>query len=221
MARSARARETPGQRGAQPYPRGLAGSGILDRRRAARQRGVEFTARGDLQFGEDVAKVPFHRACAQEQLRTDLGICSPLARELGYLLLLGSEFGAGGAAGSPTYLFARRLQLTLRALGEPVGAHCSQRLVCGFQLSPCVGAPVLAAQPFAVGEASTRQMNRHPSATEPLDCFSIELLGSFIFSDKRATSRGHRTCDLAAARRGDHRQSLGRGVGAFELITSS
>src|SRR3954454_19045406 len=56
--------------------------------RGVRQRVVELTARADAQLGEDMAQVPLDRAGADEELRADLGIRAPIAREAGDVRLL-------------------------------------------------------------------------------------------------------------------------------------
>ena len=60
--------------------------------RASVERRIEVPARSNFEFGEDLAQMPFHRARAQEQLRTDLEVGEALPCQLRYLLFLRCEF---------------------------------------------------------------------------------------------------------------------------------
>jgi hypothetical protein len=87
-----------------------------------------------------------------------------VAGEPGDLGLSGSELG-GGVEGAFAYSLAGGKQLAGGALGESVGSHGGEGLVCGAQLGAGVGAPVLAAQPFAVKKVGPDQV--HPDAGTP------------------------------------------------------
>src|SRR5262245_22784944 len=79
------------------YPRGQ-GPRVLsrrDRRRLVGERVVELAARADAELGEHVLQVPLDGARADVQLRPDLGVRAPVARQTGDLRLLRGELVAG------------------------------------------------------------------------------------------------------------------------------
>src|SRR4051794_15584961 len=92
-------------------------SGGHARRRGVRQRVVELAARTDAELGEDVAQMPLDGARADEQLRADLGIRAPIARQAGDLRLLRGELVARLHRALADGL-TRGEQLAAGALGE-------------------------------------------------------------------------------------------------------
>jgi hypothetical protein len=88
--------------------------------------------------------VPLHGAAADEQLRADLRVGSSLAGQLGDLLLLRGQIGAGIFA-ALAHLLAGRLELSPRAFGEGLGAHGRERVERGSQLVAGIDPPVLPA----------------------------------------------------------------------------
>src|SRR3954453_7609872 len=108
-------------------------SGGHARRRGVRERVVELTARTDAELGEHVAQVPLNGAGADEQLRADLGIRAPIARQAGDLRLLRGELVAGLHRTLADRL-ARGQQLAAGALGERFSAHRDEHLVRRAQL---------------------------------------------------------------------------------------
>src|SRR6185295_11832239 len=107
-----------------PVPLGTPGRRALT---PSSQGAVELAAGADVQLGEHLAQVPLHRAAADEQLCADLRVGSSLAGQLGDLLLLRSQVGAGISA-ALAHLLAGRLELSPRAFGEGLSAHGRERV---------------------------------------------------------------------------------------------
>ena len=55
---------------------------------SAQLRVAQLLPRADLELGEDLAQVPLHRARAEEETGTDLGVGQPVAHQQRDLLLL-------------------------------------------------------------------------------------------------------------------------------------
>src|SRR5689334_5810667 len=97
--------------------------------------------------------MPLHRAWADEELRTDLRVRSPITREPRDLLFLGCEVVARVVL-ALAHLLARGQQLATRALRESLRAHRGEHVVRSTQLLASVDPPTFATQPFAVGQPS-------------------------------------------------------------------
>src|SRR3954470_9311841 len=65
------------------------------------RQGGELRARGDAKLAEDVAQVEVDGAWADEQLRGDVAVGQPLAREGGDLAFLGGQLGGRGDVAAP------------------------------------------------------------------------------------------------------------------------
>src|SRR3954451_16060241 len=88
-------------------------------RRLPGQRVAQGPPRADAELGEDLLEVPFDRPRAEEELRADLGVRAPVAREPRDLLLLRRQLVARVVA-ALAHLLPRRQQLVPGALGEPL-----------------------------------------------------------------------------------------------------
>src|SRR5918995_1260758 len=150
-------------------------SGGHARRRGVRERVVKLTARTDAELAEDVAQVPLNGAGADEQLRADLGIRAPIARQAGDLRLLRGELVAR-LHRALTDRLARGQQLAARALGERCSAHRGEHLVRHAQLLARIDPTLFAAQPFAVDEPHASEVDHATAAREPLNGLAIEGL---------------------------------------------
>ena len=126
-----------------------------------RQRSAQLAARTDPELGEHVAQVPFDRAGAEKQRGADLGIGLPAPREPGDGRLLRGELGAR-LRRELAHRLAGGQQFAPGALGERLGTHRGQHLVCGPQLRAGVHAAVLAAQPFAVEQMGAAELRTEP-----------------------------------------------------------
>jgi hypothetical protein len=73
-----------------------------------------------------------------------------------------------------------------RALGEPVGAAARESVVSTPQLLTGVDVPVCAAQPFAVEELGSGEVNGNARAAQPLDRFPVHGLGCLPLGDQGA-----------------------------------
>jgi hypothetical protein len=98
----------------------------------------------------------------------DLGVGSPGPRELGDLLFLRGQSGAG-ALTVGAYLFARGLELAAGALGKGVGAHGRKLIEGASQLRGSVGTTIVARQPFAVTQSCPRGLRNHAGAGKQFD----------------------------------------------------
>jgi hypothetical protein len=101
--------------------------------------------------------VPLHGAAADEQPCGDLLVSASLAGQLGDLLLLRRQVGAGVVAALARRL-AGRLELSPRPFGDGLGAYGRERVERGPQLVTGLGAPLLPAQPFALDQAGAGQV---------------------------------------------------------------
>ena len=151
--------------------------------------------------------MPFHGAWADEELRTDLRVRSPVPRKPRDLLLLRREFIAR-VVSALAHLLARGQQLATRALRESLRAHRGEHLVRSAQLLAGIDPPTFATQPFAVGQPSASQVRRHATLTEQLDRLPMKILGSFTFLDERARARLGSLCPLGAAGTQSLRQAI-------------
>jgi hypothetical protein len=77
-----------------------------------------------------------------EHFGADLWVGPPGPRELGDLMLLRRQSGAGALAVG-AYLFARGLELSAGALGKGVGAHGRKLIEGASQLRGSVGTTML------------------------------------------------------------------------------
>src|SRR6185503_5535551 len=153
-------------------------------------RGVELSAGGDPELGEDLPQVPFHGARAQVELEPDLGVRQSFAGEPGDLRLLLSEIVRPFRGLRPDLLPGGR-QLAPRAPGKrfhPYAVEHPERLE---QFVPGVYAPVDPAQPFAVNQVGARQLRADAGAVEPLDRFAVERLGRVVGADQRLRASPH------------------------------
>ena len=142
--------------------------------------------------------MPLHGAWADEELRPDLRVRSPVPCKPRDLLLLGCEFIARVVL-ALAHLLAGGQQLATCALSESLGAHRGEHVVRSAQLLAGVDPPTFATQPFAVGQPSASQVRRHPALAEQLDRLPVKVLGSFTVLDERARARLGSLCPLGAA----------------------
>jgi hypothetical protein len=145
--------------------------------------------------------VPLHGAAADEQLCGDLLVGSSLAGQLGDLLLLRSQVGAGVIA-ALARLFAGCLELSPRAFGEGLGAHGGERVQRGPKLVAGIDPPLLPAQPFAVDQAGAGQVGRHPGLAQQLDRLAVLLFGGTSPGYQRPGPRRRPESPVAGARHG-------------------
>jgi hypothetical protein len=106
----------------------------------------------------------------------DLLVGSSLAGQLGDLLLLRSQVGAGIFA-ALAHLLTGRLELSPRAFGEGLDAHGRERVERGPQLVAGIDPPLLPAQPFAVDQVGAGQVGRHPGSAQQFDRLAVLLFG--------------------------------------------
>jgi hypothetical protein len=112
-------------------------------------------ARGDVELGEELAKVVDDRVLADEQPLADGGVQEAFASEARDLGLLGGKVLAGLDAAFADVLVGRQ-QLARGARDERLGAHADEHLVRGAQqLLPGVQPAAFAPEPFAVRQAGT------------------------------------------------------------------
>src|SRR5262245_22392699 len=132
--------------------------------------------------------MPLDGARAEEQLCSDLVVGEAVAREPGDLALLRGQLVA--RLDRPlSHLLARHAKLVAGALGERLHSDRREALVRAAQLLARVDAPALAAQPFAVQQARTRELGTEPRAAEMLDRGSIQLLRVARSRHQRASAR--------------------------------
>ena len=141
-------------------------------------------ARVDVELGEHLAQVVLDRARADEQLGADLRVRQPVASEPRDLSLLGGECIA-----CLVRAFARSLaggrQLAAGALRERLHPHLTQHLVSGAELLACLHPAALAAQPFAVDEVRTGELDAHTGVAKAADRFAVEGVGGASVADQR------------------------------------
>src|SRR5579871_1361123 len=142
--------------------------------------------------------MPLHGAWADEQLRTDLRVRSPVARKPRDLVLLGCELIARVVL-ALAHLLARGQQLATRALCESLRSHRGEHAVRSAQVLAGVDPPTLTTQPLAVGQPSASQVRRHPALAEQLDRLPVKVLGSVTVLDERARARLSSRCPLRSA----------------------
>src|SRR4051812_11960602 len=151
------ARRDPGRWADRPTTAGL---GLRTGPSAQAQPGGrlrQLPAGADTELSEHLVQVPFHGACAEEQLRPDLGVGQAPAREAGDLDLLRREvlgrlhvpLARGGASGK---------ELAAGALGEGVHAQATERLVGDVQLCPGIDAPAAPSEPLAVEQVCAAEL---------------------------------------------------------------
>ena len=146
---------------------------------------MEAHAGGDAQFGEDLAKVPFDGAGADEQFRGDLRVGASVSGQPGDVLLLRGEFGVGVDLPLADRL-AGGEQFPAGPLGEGLSANRGEQVVGGAQLVACVTPPELAAKPLAVEQVGTGELGPQPGAAEPLDRLGVVVLGIVAFAEQRS-----------------------------------
>src|SRR5262249_11404861 len=129
-----------------------------------------------------------HGARAEEELRADLRVRVPVARELRDLRLLGGELAAG-VVRSLARLLAGGDQLSSGALRERLHADCAEHVVRGMEMLTRVDASALAAQPLPVQEVCARQRRCEATAAEPVERLTVELLGRCALAEQRARAR--------------------------------
>src|SRR5262249_40047045 len=113
---------------------------------------------GDLQFGEDLAQMPFDGTGAQIKPGRDFRIGQSFPDQPGDLGLLGREFDRG-ADRAFARGFTGRPQFLRGTTGEALDSHRREAVVRGAQLRSCVYPPVLPAQPFAVQQPGSTQFD--------------------------------------------------------------
>src|ERR1700731_3175290 len=121
------------------------------------QRLVELATGADVELGEHLAQVPLHGAGPDEQLRADLGVGPPLARQPGDLLLLRGQLRARILV-PLAYPLPGGLELTPGAFGEGPTPHRGRRVEREPQLPAGVDPAVLPAEPFAVTQPGPRRV---------------------------------------------------------------
>ena len=144
---------------------------------AVGQRVAELPARADVELGEYLRQVPLDSARADEELGSYLRIRLPVSGQLSDLRLLSGE--AGGcldrafAHRSRRWPGARARARSANASAPmPLNMSCARR-----SCSARVQAPLLAAQPFAVQQVGSGELDGDPAAGEPLHGFAIEGFG--------------------------------------------
>src|SRR6476659_5468739 len=120
--------------------------------------------------------MPLDRAWAEEQPRSDLGVRQPVTREPRDLPLLRSEIVAR-LRPAPTHARAGGQQLAPCALGEPLDPHLGEHSVRRAQLLTRIHASTLAAQPLAVEQMRSPEVDAQPRATQVVDRLPVEALG--------------------------------------------
>jgi hypothetical protein len=86
-------------------------------------------------------------------------------------------------------VLAGRLELDPGSLGRRFHAELRESLVGGSQLIARVAPAALAAQPFAVQEMTTGELDADAGAGEALDRLAIERLGGFPVAQQRPRAR--------------------------------
>ena len=180
---------------------------------------VEIAAGADVQLGEHLAQVPLHGAGPDEQLGADLLVGLPDPGQLGDFLLLRSQLGAGVLV-PLAYLLAGRQELSPGPFGKRMGPHGRERVVREPQLVAGIDPPVLAAQPFAVAQPGAGQVRRHPGAAQPFERLAVLLFGGAPRGKQRTGPCRRTAGPVAAARRGDLGQSVGRRGGPLSLVAA-
>src|SRR6478736_2557755 len=164
----------------------------------ARQRVLKSPARADAELGEHLVEVPLDGARAEEQLRADLRVRPACLGQPRDVLLLGRQLVArlvdalaDLAAGGP--------QLVPGALGETVGAHGDERVMCTPELLASIDAPVRAPQPFAVQQPAAGELGTKSRAAKAVDGFPVEALGGRTLAHQRTSAGLQGECPLGLA----------------------
>src|SRR3954447_17252669 len=170
---------------AEPMYAGALASGDAARVGNSGERAAQLLAGADLELGEHLAQVVLDGAGADEQLGADLRVRLPVARHAGDLGLLGREDVAGLRC-APGRGLAGGQQLAAGALGERLGPDSVEVVVRGSKLLARVDAPVLATQPFAVGELRAGEVDHATAACEALARLAVEGLHVASAAHQRA-----------------------------------
>jgi hypothetical protein len=185
----------------------------------APQRVVELAAGADVELGEHLAQVPLHGTGADEQLRADLGVGPPLARQPGDLPLLGGQLRARVLV-PRAHLLPGGQELAPGAFGEGLDAQRGQRVEREPQLNAGVDPAVLPAQPFAVAQPGPRRVGRHPGLVQQLDRLAVRLVGAGPGGHQRPGPGRRPAGPAGPARLGDPGQPVRRGGGRLALVAA-
>src|SRR5437763_15593079 len=118
-------------------------------RHTACQRAAQLAPRRDAKLRVHLAEVPLHRAGADEQLGTDLGVGVTLGGKSGDLGFLGRDFVAG-VDGALAHRLAGGGEFAGRPLSEALDTHGGERLVCQSQVVASIDPPALATPPLTI-----------------------------------------------------------------------
>ena len=119
--------------------------------------------------------MPLDGARAEKQLRTDLRVRPPVARQPRDMRLLRRQLIAR-LIDALADLLTRGQQLVPRPLGEPLRPHRQERLARDPQLLARIDAPALAAQPFPVEQPRAGELHPDAGSFEVLDRLAVRRL---------------------------------------------
>jgi hypothetical protein len=136
-------------------------------------------SRFDPELPEHLTEAVFDGPSADEELRGGLAVRDFLRHKAGDVFLLRRQL-IEGVDGSPPSMFASRFSFDACALGERRQAEVGEEFVRDAQVRARVHASPLTSQPLPIEEMRAREIDGHPSSTEPLDCLDVTLLGSPI-----------------------------------------
>ena len=183
----------------------------------APQRLVELAAGADVELGEHLAQVPLHGAGPDEQLRADLGVGPPVARQPGDLPLLRGQLRARVLV-PLAHLLPGGQELAPGAFGEGLDIQRAQGVEREPQLAAGVEPAVLPAQPFAVAEPGARRVGCHPGLVQQLDRFAVRLVGGGPGGHQRPGPGRRPAGPAGPARLGDPGQPVSRRGGPLVLV---
>src|SRR5262245_45881989 len=155
----------------------------------------QLRARRDAQLREHLVQVVVHRARAEEQLGGDLPVGSALAHDPHDLQLLWREAAERGLV-PPARGLAAGPQLARGKVGPRPRPEPLEHLERGPQMSPRIGAPALAAQPFPVPQLGTGRVERPPATGVLLERVLEVLLRAVARSQQRTAAGYERTGPL-------------------------
>src|SRR4051812_22080141 len=145
-------------------------------------------ARGDAEFEEYLAEVPFDGAGADEQFRSDLRVGASGAGQSGDVLLLRGQILVGVDLPLPD-LLAGGPQLSACALGERVGPDHDEKLVGGAKRVACVAPPVLATKPLPEEQVGAGEFGPQRRTAEPLHRVRVVVLRLLALAEECLRAR--------------------------------
>ena len=135
-------------------------------------RDSQLPARTDAQLGEDLSEMPLDRARTEEESSADLCVGQAVAGEPRYVELLEGQLLEGLDTPSGR-LVTDQGEFSPGSFGERGYPHRGQHVVSGAQLFPGLYALAGAAQPLAVQEVASGQLQAKPRSVQVLDRLAV------------------------------------------------